>query len=211
MKKVLLIILMAFNYVAMAQELPPPKGLSASFVVENNERYILLNWEKDAGDTLTTGYNILTNFPPKEDLLILGKAGVVYKTSYKYKLTNNRAAKYRFAVMGLQNFPRLKRSKPSEVVEVLVPSSSLPNIEIEKAYYKDGAITLIWDYDAFIRDVKGYHVYLNGQLIETIEKPGQMLWTKNFEEKGKYIFEIAAITTSGVLSRKSQKKLVKIE
>lgn len=195
----------------MAQELPQPKGLSASFVVEGNERYILLNWEKEVSDTVTTGYNILTNFPPDEDLLILGEAGVVYTTSYKYKLTSNRAAKYRFAVMGLQNFPQLKRSRPSEVVEVLVPSTSLPNIEIEKAYYKNGAITLAWDYHAFIKDVKGYHVYLNGQLIETIEKPGQMLWTKKFEEKGKYIFQIAAVTTSGVLSRKSQKKLVKIE
>lgn len=211
MKRILSVFAVLLSQSAFAQDIPQPSGLKAEYVVEGSKRYIMLSWDKDPKDTLTTGYNILMNFPPSKELLILGEAGVIYENIYKYSLQNSRAETYRLAVIGLQNFPQVRRSRMSEEVEVSVPSVGLPNIEIKEIKLENGTVTLVWDYEPFINDIGGYNIYMNNRLFETVEKPGQMVWSKKIQEKGSYIFEICAVSSNGVLSRKSQKRLVKIQ
>lgn len=213
MKKLTFLLLLV-NQVTLAQEVPVPKGLQAKYVESDTANYIQLTWEsRDAVDELTVGYNVLVNFPPEDRLVVLGAAGLVFKNEYYFKVQSTYSTKYRFAIMGVNNFPTVRRSTMSEIVEIITPSVSLPNIEIEELRLRGEQIVLKWSYPDNIADLKGFRVYANNELFvdeEEIDRNTHRLFFA-FKEKQDYVFQISAVTNSGLESRLSQKRFINIE
>ena len=204
-------LIMCFAITLMAQEIPVPQGLEGKVVQEADQRFIELTWQpKASDDAQTVGFNVLVQFPNSDKLLIYQRAGLLYGNSYRFPIYDRIGTTYRFALMGVRNFPELQRSAQSPPVEVQVPSIKLPNIEISNAAYQNGSIRLTWQYNYDIPDLAGYQIYLNSKPLAVAPKDAQN-WSKAMTDTGKYIFEIAAITENKVESRKSQKRLVKID
>ncbi|MDH5367489.1 MAG: hypothetical protein OEW67_10910 [Cyclobacteriaceae bacterium] len=198
----------------MAQEVPVPEGLKGKYISTDSVNYINLSWDhKSTTDSLTTGYNILVNFPPEDKLLILGKAGIVFTNNYNFTIKNNYSSKYRFAIIGVQNFPNVKRSLLSDTIEVITPSIVLPNIEIKELKSRGENIILKWEYDYSIADLKGFRVYVNGNIFADENKissnTDQLYFS--YKENGEFIFQLSAVTNSGLESRLSQQKMIAIE
>ena len=194
-----------------AQEIPVPTGLKAEYISKGNLNYVRLSWDKKAeGDTLTQGYQIMTNFPPKEKMLIIGKAGTVFLNIYDYQIKSRYSAKYRFAVVGVNNYPTTTRSASSEVVEVITPSSKLPYIQFKEIKNDGNTITATWDYKHNIADMAGFKIYVNGDLLIDQQQLDNSTseYTWELEKAGSYVFQISAVTENGIESRLSQKRLI---
>ncbi|GAA0894201.1 hypothetical protein GCM10009122_38810 [Fulvivirga kasyanovii] len=211
MRIFLIIVLFSIGVDCFAQKLPVPQGLTAKVVNHENSRAVVLTWNKSTWHGGELGYNLLVKFPDNNYFLLYQDAGVIYDTTYTFEVADSQSSHWQFAVMAVENFPEVIRSTQSEPVDVILPSLSLPNIEISSLKYENGVVTLVWDYSISISDLKGYNIYVNDDLIDTVDKKGQMAWTDKFQGKGKYIFQISAVSNSGVESSKSQKKLLKIE
>ena len=199
---------------SVAQEVPVPLGLKATYIPTDSVNYIHLLWnKKNNKDQVTIGYNVLIDFPPEDRLVMLGKAGLVFNNEYYFEVKNSTSAKYRFAVLGVNNFPEIKRSKMSEIIEIITPSTSLPNIKIEEVKVRGEQIVLQWNYQHNIADLKGFRVYVNNELLideDEIDAKTHRLFFA-YKEKGKYAFQLTAVTETGIESRFSQKRILNIE
>ena len=210
----LIIFLYSVSHFSIAQDVPIPQGLNANYIVTDTANYIFLNWAvKESIDEETVGYNVLVNFPPEDKLFVLGEAGLIFKNQYYYEIKTTKAAKYRFAIVGINNFPKIKRSNMSEVVEIVTPSLKLPNVEIQDLKVINEQIILKWNYPYEIPDLVGFRVYANDELLvdekEIVREDNRLNFA--YKEKGNYSFQISAVTITGVQSRLSQKVTIKIE
>ncbi|UII20013.1 hypothetical protein [Fulvivirga ligni] len=207
-----LIILICITTSAFAQDLPVPEGLKGQVISEDGQNYVELTWEKINFGSERVGFNILVQFPESKNILLYQKAGIIYGNSYKYPVSNSYAANYKFAVMTIKNFPTVIRSEKSEVIDVMVPSVRLPNIRIDEAVADGEQVILKWNYEGKdIPDVYGYNIYLNGALLNTVRGASNGQWEQSFADQAKLVFEISAVSVTGIESQRSQKKLVKID
>lgn len=211
MKQLLTICFLALFFASKAVgQIPVPTGLSAEVIATDSMNYVTLTWnKKNADDSLTVGYNILSNFPPHSDLMISQKVGVVYDTTYLFPITNSRGATYRFAIMGLSNFPKVQRSDVSKVVDVLVPSTQIPHVNLKKVERENQKLVLHWDYPDTIGDLEGFKILMNNEVVSKTKANKRSLEFP-INEDGSYIFQVQAYT-SNVVSKPSQKRLIKIE
>lgn len=210
MKKIIIISLLSLIAVPAICQIPVPTGLKAKLVETDSMNLVLLSWNaKSENDSVTVGYNVLTNFPPHEELMISQKAGVVYDTSYLYPISNARGANYRFALMRLKNFPKVERSEVSEVVEIVVPSIEIPHVQLNKVKQDDRKLIINWDYPNDIADLSGFRIFLNDKLLTEIPSD-QREMTYEADGSGTYIFQVMAYTNN-IESRPSQKRLIKVE
>ena len=212
MKKVVIFFIFILSGLPLsAQEVPVPTGLRGEFLATDTTDYVRLTWNaKDENDSITVGYNLLVNYPPNNDLMISGRAGIIYGNTYLYPVNNSKAAVYKFAVRGLTNFPSLKRSEESKIIEVLVPSKKLPFIEIDQFERVNEKIKFTWSYPDDILDLAGFNIYINGQLHSQVPSNDRSIEIQLLE-KGKYIFEVSAYSKTNLESPYSQKKLMRID
>ncbi|MEP2772958.1 MAG: hypothetical protein ABJH05_12475 [Fulvivirga sp.] len=210
MKRLIIISILSLIIVPAICQVPVPTGLKAKLIQTDSMNLVQLSWSKKSNkDSVTVGYNLLTNFPPHEELMISQKAGVVYDTSYLYPISNVRGAKYRFALMGLKNFPKVERSEVSDVVEILVPSTVIPHVQLNKVKQDAGKLIVNWGYPNDIADLSGFKIFLNDELLTEIP-PDKRVVEYEGGETGTYIFQVRAYTNN-IESKPSQKRLIKVE
>lgn len=210
MKRLIIISILSLIIVPAICQVPVPTGLKAKLIQTDSINLVQLSWSKKSNkDSVTVGYNLLTNFPPHEELMISQKAGVVYDTSYLYPISNVRGAKYRFALMGLKNFPKVERSEVSDVVEILVPSTEIPHVQLNKVKQGAGKLIVNWNYPNDIADLSGFKIFLNGELLTEIPSDKRVV-EYEVGETGTYIFQVRAYTNN-IESKPSQKRLIKVE
>ncbi len=210
MKKIIIISLLSLMWVPAICQVPVPTGLKAKLVETDSMNLVLLSWNaKSENDSVTVGYNVLTNFPPHEELMLSQKTGVVYDTSYLYPINNVRGATYKFALMGLKNFPRVERSEMSQVVEILVPSIEIPHVQLNKIKKETEKLIVNWSYPEGIADLSGFKIFLNDELLMEAASSDRSV-EYAVAEAGTYIFRVKAFTEN-IESKPSQKRLIKVE
>lgn len=210
MKKIIIISVLSLIAVTAICQVPVPTGLKAKLMETDSMNLVLLSWNaKSENDSVTVGYNVLTNFPPHEELMLSQKTGVVYDTSYLYPINNVRGATYKFALMGLKNFPRVERSEISQVVEILVPSTEIPHVQLNKIKKETEKLIVNWSYPEGIADLSGFKIFLNDELLTEIPSD-QREMKYEADGSGTYIFQVMAYTNN-IESRPSQKRLIKVE
>ena len=208
MKLLLLISSLFISTFTIGQELPVPEGLNASLVKSESNQYIQLKWEPVEVDSLNIAYNIFKNFPPDSILYLYGKAGMVWDTVYNIPLNSNYADSYKLSICSVVNFPQIKRSKQSKSVEVIVPTKKLPLFQLSAFSHNGNKANLKWDYPE-IKDLEAFVFYINDKIVKTLN-PGIRSFSYQFDKSGTFALQVQAVTTSGISSNKSQKRVVKI-
>jgi len=211
MRQLLLICIIAVLCASKALgQIPVPTGLSAEVISTDSINFVSLTWnDKSVKDSLTVGYNVLSNYPPHDDLMISQKVGVVYDTTYLFPISNARGATYRFAVVGLSNFPTIQRSEMSMVVEILVPSTQIPYVHLNKVKRDKQRLILNWEYPDSIEDLEGFKILLNDEVVTMVEATKREI-EYPVKGNGSYIFQIQAYTKN-IESKPSQSRLIKVQ
>ncbi|MBI5914841.1 MAG: hypothetical protein HY842_05650 [Bacteroidetes bacterium] len=183
---------------------PPPTGLRGEFEKEGDRQFIRLTWDpKSPGDLLTAGYLLHSNFPPDERLLLEGNIPTITGNSYRYEVFSTGSAAYQFAVSAVS--ARKAESGLSNVARVVTPSQKIPNANIWPFSVSGNRITLNWEYDA-PPDLAGFRVFQDGRQVagEAQLPAAAKQWVSpQLAFSTTYSFELQAVTTTGVESRKS--------
>ena len=209
-RRILFTSIFAAICIAGVGQIPVPTGLSTELVETDTMNYVLLRWDgKSPQDSLTVGYNVLTNFPPHEELMLSQRVGVQYDTSFLYPIGSVRGGKYRFALMALNNFPKVERSAMSSISEILVPSTQIPHVSLKKVKKEKNNLIVTWDYPNGIADLSGFNIYMNEQLYKKTSASSRQI-KYPLDEEGTFVFQVQAFTDN-IESKPSQKRLIKVE
>ncbi|MBK9017120.1 MAG: hypothetical protein IPM82_25390 [Saprospiraceae bacterium] len=183
---------------------PAPTGLRGEFEKEGNRQFIRLSWNpKSQGDTLTTGYWLYSNFPPSERLILEGNIPTITANGYRYEIFSAKSEAYQFAVSAVG--ARTVESGLSNVVRVVTPSQIIPNTNIWPFSVNGNRITLNWAYDA-PPDLAGFRIFQDGTQVAGEAQLGASArqWVSPpLAFNATYNFELQAVTTTGVVSKKS--------
>ncbi len=192
-------------YLLSEKKPPEVKNLKAGYLKEDNSQYILLNWDaKNVDDTLTKGYYLYSNFPPDTNLSREGSIPLITDNSYKYKVYNSFASKYRFAVIPVSKNNSM--GDTGKIVEVVSPSQFIPDVRIWPFSVDSNIVKLNWKYNENIADLKGFRIFQNNKIVATedILSKGSRQWVSPpLIYNAKYVFEIMAVTEFGIESEKS--------
>ncbi len=181
---------------------PVPTGLTGVYEKSGNQQIIHLRWDANTG-TATAGYQIYSNFPPDEDLLMEGNIPLITTNNYRYEITGSKSELYRFAISAVSESGA--ESSLSNIAEVTTASAKLPNTNIWPFSVNGNQITLNWEYDA-PPDLAGFRVFQDDVLVadENVLDKNQREWTSPpLEYNATYNFVLQAVTVNGVESRKS--------
>ena len=178
---------------------PTPVSLNGKFIQEGSRRYIMLTWNPVNYENLQ-GYMLYHGYT--EDQLGYEQAtGIIDSSSVIYEIYKTRSTNHYFAIRAVDN--KDNQSKMSGIVYIKTPSSKIPPINIYP-FSKEGNTTILnWEYPDDIADLSGFNIYLNGQLLTTVDAQVRA-WQSNELQPGSYQFSIEAITESNVSSGISQ-------
>ena len=137
--------------------------------------------------------------------------GKITSTFTEYTIHKNNSARYYFAVSCLNS--NYEESPLSDKVDIVVPSKSLPFLDIWPLEQEGNKITLNWKYSEEIADLAGFQLFQNGVLIvdETILNRTSRQKIISDLESGKHSFEMIAISESGVKSKLSKPRTFIVE
>ena len=183
---------------------PAPTGLRGEFEKDGSRQFVRLTWNaKSPDDQLTAGYQLHSNFPPDERLILEGNISLITGNSYRYEIFSAKSAVYLFAVSAVS--ARKAESGLSNVARIVTPSQKIPNTNIWPFSVSGNRITLNWEYDA-PPDLAGFRIFQDDVQVagENQLGPSARQWVSPPLAFGAaYRFELQAVTSSGVTSKKS--------
>jgi hypothetical protein len=183
---------------------PTPTGLRGEYEKEGSRQFIQLDWDaKSPDDHVTAGYRLYSNFPPSEQLILEGNIPLITGNSYRYEVFGTKSEAYQFAVSAVSD--RKAESERSNVVQVFTLTHKLPNTNIWPFKVSGNRITLQWEYDA-PPDLAGFRIFQDGKQVadEGQLKASTRQWVSPpLAFNTTYIFELQAVSTSRVTSKKS--------
>lgn len=189
-------------------KLPPPSGLMAHYIDEEDGGYVYLAWEKFKGESLdlNSGYVIFTDLVEQGTMIREASIPLITDEQYTYRLGAYGGREFTFGVAG--------KSKFGIIGEIATVSHNIPIKQIPrvvKVKYKElnegKQIKLQWDYKD-INDLKGFEIYQNGELATTSISLGRYdrEWiSEELEPNRLYKFEVVARSYSGELSKYNKK------
>lgn len=202
---------LVFTTEVLGQALRAPTDLNAQVVTKAGDRYVSLTWKSVKGKHKHVGYNVFVNFPPDTSLFLWGKAGIIWKNQYAFKITKEYAATYYFAVCSIINFPAVKRSAKTAKLKVEVSSARLPFLQLSSFKQQGDNVSLSWHYPE-IKDLKSFRLWVNDTLRVSDIPSTKRAFTYQLQQQAqKSKVELEAITTSGVTSNRTQPRIVKQE
>lgn len=181
----------------------PPSGLRGQVIREGGKSYIHLQWNPIPVREKGVGYYLYTDGVLSDGLAWQASLGLLPQPEYKYEIFDERGKRYRFAVTAVAD--ETFESLLSDTIEVSVPSTTLPRPDIWPISKEGQVITLNWRYTESIDDLAGFRLYQNGLLIldESRLDANTRQWTSPSLEAGRYIYEMEAVSRSGVRSKLS--------
>jgi len=189
-----------------------PQNLKGEINREGESIKLLLNWEKPTlNPEAITEYYLYTSHPNDEKVVKDSSLGKITAESTEYTIHKNSSARYYFAISAVNG--NYEESPLSNKIEIVVPSMSLPFIDIWPLAQEGNAITLNWKYSNEIADLAGFRLFQNGELIaneSTIDETNRQ-WVVTNLEPGKYSFEMMAISESGVESERSKPRTFEVK
>ena len=187
------------TYFEKNQTPPTPLSLTAEFVQIDSRRYIKLKWESLDYEGLQ-GYMLYHGY--NENQLGYEQAiGIVDSSAIIYEIYKTRSTDHYFAIRAID--VKDNQSELSDIISIITPSSKIPPIRIYPFSKEGNSAILNWQYPDDIADLSGFNIYLNGQLLTTVEAQIRS-WQSNELEAGAYQYSIEAITESNVSSGVSQ-------
>ncbi|GAA0894200.1 hypothetical protein GCM10009122_38800 [Fulvivirga kasyanovii] len=189
-----------------------PQTLSTELVADNGQRSVKLEWQAPAQNAEhVTEYYLYSSSPGDDRVVKEGSLNSIIETSYIFPVYNTRAAQYTFAISATND--QNEESPLSEKVTIMVPSESLPFVNIWPVTKENGVITLNWKYPEDILDLAGFRLFQNGELIadENTLEAGSRQWVSSQLEPGNYNYELIAVSLTDVQSEKSQARKFNIE
>jgi hypothetical protein len=181
----------------------PPVGLKGTWEQEGDHFYILLEWKPNPKDTLAKSYHIYASSPPDRTLMWQASIPEQKGISYKYEVFNDYEATYRFAMTAMSRYGQ--ESSLSDSIEVFTPTTLMPDVRIWPFTVDSNRITLNWDYKTF-KDLKGFRLFQDGDMIadEKVLGKDTRKWVSGALQYGtRYTYELMAVSTYGVMGRKS--------
>lgn len=205
----LLLILAGSFSPAFPQGLSAPQDLHAELVESDSGRYVMLNWERHPGDSISKGFHIYVNVAPDTTFYLYGPAGMVYRQHYYYKVNDLLAREYSFKVRSIASFPVYSQSEYSEPVHILVPSVRLPLITEVTLTSNNETSELTWNYNNSIADLKGFRIKIDDKVVTELDKGanGNFRWVLP-PDPGQ-IIRVAAVSYSGITSKYSKPIFIK--
>lgn len=210
---VLLCITIGISGLAQSVGTPPaPENLRAELIKKGQKQYVRLTWDaKKANDTLTYGYYVFNNFPPRENMYLNGRISLIIQNTTDFEVKGLYGAEYKFAVVAQSAFPDKVRSERSKEVTIITPSKKLPLVKIKEVSRNQNKLTVKWDYRD-IRDLQGFHIYLNDKIMTATPVDGNSYTLTIPEEvKKKMYVQMKAVSFSGVESQLTTPFIVKGE
>ena len=190
---------------------PKPSGISGEY----KKGYALLSWNRPKSDDITVGFQVYrTIVGDKKELVWVSNLGTIDTNAVHIKLGSSYGGVYKFAIKGVSK--ESFRSEYSDTVEVFVPSKRIPFIQFlpfDANTKNKNKVTLTWKYPDYINDLAGFRIYKDGVLVADESKidASKREWLIENLAIKKFGFEIQAVTTSGVLSKKSQLRYITIK
>ncbi|UII26438.1 fibronectin type III domain-containing protein [Fulvivirga maritima] len=182
-----------------------PQNLQAQFKKEGRE--VVLTWESPSAASGSLQYYIHSSSANEEKVWKEASFPTITATTYNYAISSSKAARYTFAISAMNE--QNKESELSDKVTVLVPSESLPFINIWPIAKDENVVTLNWKYDDIV-DLQGFRLYQNEQLIAELSSDTRT-WKSGALDPGSYSYYIQAVSTTGVTSKESQARKFKIQ
>lgn len=182
-----------------------PDKLEGNFNPDD-ERKIVLNWQPN-DDGITTGYQIYSGNNPDE-LARESSIGIVTESNYAVKVYRTRSKSYYFAVSAINS--QSKESELSNIVEVIVPSESIPPLNVWPIAKENNQVILNWQYPEDISDLDVFNIYKDGELLESLSTDIRT-WRSDDLDEGKYDYQVEAVTRTGVSSGLSKIRTFIIE
>ena len=90
---------------------------------------------------------------------------IIRDTRYSYPIKYPYGANYRFALVAKADYTVGTTSDQTDIVEVMVPSKSLPMVSSLQATKREGTINLSWDYRYEIPDLAGFRIYSKKKVL----------------------------------------------
>jgi len=182
-----------------------PNGLEGSYS-SDNDRIIDLSWLPNK-DEATAGYQIYSGSNPNE-LARESSIDILSKSSYQFKVYRTRAKSYYFAVSAIND--QSKESELSNTIEVIVPSESIPPLNVWPIAKENNQVILNWQYPENIADLDIFNIYRDGELVDSVSNDTRN-WRSGDLEGGTYSYQVEAITRTGVTSGLSKVRIFKID
>lgn len=159
---------------------------------------VLFTWI-DADKKNTQGYFLYEYYPENESLVKV--ADLIENPSYSLNVVSAQSEKVKYCVShyDINGY----ESSCSDTIEVVTPSNYLPSpyfswIKNEE----EKTLTLEWKYKKEYYDLKGFQLYIDGELFVKEDKltPNTRLWTETQMTRGYYNIQLKAISIYGVES-----------
>lgn len=189
----------------------PPVNLKGTWEQEGDHYYILLEWKPNPKDTLAKSYHIYASSPPDRTLMWQASIPELKGISYKYEVFNDYEATYRFAMTSMSRYKQ--ESQLSDSIEVFTPTTLMPDVRIWPFQVDSNRITLNWTYNTF-KDLKGFRLFQDGEMIadeKVLGKDVRKWVSKPLQYGTRYTYELMAVSTYGVVGRKSLNIVVTTE
>ena len=182
-----------------------PQNLKAEIKKEGAILKITLRWDKpNTNADHVSEYYVYTSRPDNEKIVKDMTLGKITLEEVEYTIYKNASSIYHFAVSAVN--ANYEESPLSNKVNVVVPSKSLSFVNIWPVAQNNNKITLNWEYTNDFQDLAGFRLYENGAIVQTetaLNKDARQ-WVSVTLDPGTYEYEIEAITTSGVTSKRSK-------
>ncbi|MDH5366491.1 MAG: fibronectin type III domain-containing protein [Cyclobacteriaceae bacterium] len=188
-----------------------PQNISAEIVNEGANVKIILKWDKPfINANEVKEYYLYTSHPNDDHVVKDNSLGKITTENVEYVVFKNLSSKYSFAISAVND--NYQESPLSDKISVIVPSKSLPFINIWPVEQDNNTITLNWKYPTDIADLAGFRLYQNGEIImnESILEGGIRQHVLSILDPGIYTFEIVAISESGLESNKSKPRIFEV-
>lgn len=176
--------------------LPKPKGLTSKFVIKDGKRYVHLKWDpKEAGDTATDKYLLLTNSSTSRKFYIDASLGKISSNEIFYEVHSRFSRDYIFRLKAIS-----KNGVTSDYIETTcsvsgkyMPAMPKPTVVL----HGDGdAAKLSWSSQDLGGNLIGYRIYANAEQVadESQVKAGTTEWIiTDLQKDTRYNFTIKAV------------------
>jgi len=182
-----------------------PSNLTGGFNT-SDERIIELSWAENK-DKATVGYQLYSG-NSADELARESSIGLISESNYSVTVYRSRGRSYFFAVSAINN--QSKESDLSNTIEVVVPSESIPPLNVWPISKENSQVILNWQYPDNIADLDAFNIYRDGELVETVSTDIRN-WRSDDLDQGTYDYQVEAVTRTGITSGLSKVRTFKID